>query len=494
MIRREAGAASRTRRARPRARVSASGSRPRGSRAFASAVAISRLAARQDAVAAAVADASAAASEWSTRSCSIDLLTDRVPRFEARAAKLSPASGPNNSSFSSTRQSFAPAVGESDRLWSGRPHSRTARGADRPAVLQQSARLSPLPDTAAVRLEVEFHVYPSGFRRLARLNRARRVALRPRTYRSTPATTARRSLADMADERWRFRPRGRRRIGPGRAIDRDRARPIQVNRCSNRATRDRCDRRSCSQRVAGASRAGSTRPRLRGASPRKSIGCICTVSARPESGPRFSRLAPGAAAKATRFTDVVSRGASWLAGLLATAGPWRRFCAPTINAVRPNSVRNAMAAVRWLGARHRGAMLRVLACGDSATRNREPHRASRCPILTYMAAQATPASTGSRQSAGAAVGGAPYSAGRDSPRRSRPRSRRRATPTRSRVTPRVVAGCPNQALRDRRHAAAADSETWQAANIPLRWLPPRPYSCPREPTNPHPIAAPIARA
>ncbi|MEO8835922.1 MAG: glutamine synthetase family protein [Caldimonas sp.] len=103
----------------------------------------------------------------------------------------------------------------------------------------------------------------------------------------------------------------------------------------------------------------------------------------------FMRDAPAPASGAGDAEHTLSAtGAHYLAGLLAHGRAMAPFCAPTINAYarfRPNAM--APQAVIW-GRDHRGAMLRVLGrCGDAATRieNRIGEPAAN-PYL-YLAAQ-----------------------------------------------------------------------------------------------------------
>ena len=162
-------------------------------------------------------------------------------------------------------------------------------------------------------------------------------------------------------------------------------------------------------------------------------------------------------------------GAHYLAGLLAHGRAMAPFCAPTINAYarfRPNAM--APQSVVW-GRDNRGAMLRVLGrCGDAATRIENRIGEPMANPYLYMAAQIHAGLDGiERRLVAPPSVGAPVCRQRrslaDDPRRGARRAQRRR-----RAGARVhAAGLVDWFVRIKRfelerHAAADDSDAWQA--------------------------------
>jgi glutamine synthetase len=162
-------------------------------------------------------------------------------------------------------------------------------------------------------------------------------------------------------------------------------------------------------------------------------------------------------------------GAGWLAGLLAHARAAAPFCAPTLNAYarfRPNAM--APQAVGW-GRDNRGAMLRVLGrAGDPGTRIENRIGEPMANPYLYFASQVHAGLDGiERELAAPRSVGAPYVAGAGEPL---PASLGEAVDALTADAelvrafgPEVVEWfCRIKRSEIERHAAAEDSDAWQA--------------------------------
>ena len=188
-------------------------------------------------------------------------------------------------------------------------------------------------------------------------------------------------------------------------------------------------------------------------------GANAFVRARPAEG-------SGEADAVHTLSDV---GAQWLAGLLVHGRAMAALCAPTINAYarfRPNAL--APQSVVW-GRDNRGAMLRLLGrCGDAGTRIENRIGEPMANPYLYMAAQIHAGLDGiARSLAPPPSAGTPYG---DSAAARLPVSLGEALDALAGddalvrgFTPQVVDWFARiKRFEIARHAAAADSEAWQA--------------------------------
>jgi glutamine synthetase len=183
----------------------------------------------------------------------------------------------------------------------------------------------------------------------------------------------------------------------------------------------------------------------------------------------FTRAAPAAGSSESDATHTLSDvGAHYLAGLLAHGRAMAPFCAPTINAYarfRPNAM--APQSVVW-GRDNRGAMLRVLGrCGDAATRIENRIGEPMANPYLYMAAQVHAGLDGiERRLLAPPAVGAPYAGDGEA----LPTSLGAALDALAADTELVRAFTPQvvdwfarvKRFELERHAAADDSDAWQA--------------------------------
>ena len=183
----------------------------------------------------------------------------------------------------------------------------------------------------------------------------------------------------------------------------------------------------------------------------------------------FTRAAPADGSSEVDATHTLSDvGAHYLAGLLAHGRAMAPFCAPTINAYarfRPNAM--APQSVVW-GRDNRGAMLRVLGrCGDAATRIENRIGEPMANPYLYLAAQIDAGLDGiERRLAAPPSVGAPYAgAGESLPTAlGAALDALGADAELARAfTPQVVDWFVRiKRFELERHAAADDSDVWQA--------------------------------
>jgi glutamine synthetase len=194
-----------------------------------------------------------------------------------------------------------------------------------------------------------------------------------------------------------------------------------------------------------------------------------SLVARATGANAFTRATPAEGSSEVDASHTLSDvGAHYLAGLLAHGRAMAPFCAPTINAYarfRPNAM--APQSVVW-GRDNRGAMLRVLGrCGDAATRIENRIGEPMANPYLYLAAQIHAGLDGiERRLAAPPSVGAPYAGSGES----LPTTLGAALDALSADAELVRAFTPQvvdwfvrvKRFELERHAAADDSDTWQA--------------------------------
>ena len=380
-----------------------------------------------------------------------------------------------------------PALGAGDRL-GARPRPCFEDGAavpiDTRRVLQAAlARLRRAPATTMqCGLEVEFHLY-----RLAARDGDRSLDPARAAWPGEPPEVTMihpgynllaEGWADMADEPLRDRPRTAAGPRPAAALARDRARPepgrggLRSDRCAHRR---RPDGPVPQRRAPGAApRRLSRQLRLPAAVPerdgeRLASAPVAASTARPARN-AFIRDAPARAATPSDAPHTLSDvGAHYLAGLLAHGRAMAPFCAPTINAYGALPAERDGAAVGRLGPRQpRRDAARARPLRRRGDADREPHRrADGQSLPLHGGADPRRPRRHRAPPRRAAVGRRALRRRRrvvaDEPRRSARRALRRRRARRARSRRRSSTGSSRiKRFELERHAAADDSDAWQA--------------------------------